>query len=118
MKQIVAVAVALILIGQSTLGWAESRADESTLEQIGYGTGAVVGSAVYFPFKASFCILGGIGSGFTRIFAGPEKANKVVSTTCRGTWAITPDVVKGKERVQFVGEPSAPVTPPSQATKR
>ena len=118
MKPIVSVVLGLMLLGQNTLGWAASDSDESTLEQVGYGTGSVLGSAVYFPFKASFCILGGIGSGFTLIFAGPEKANKVVSTTCRGTWAITPDVVKGKERVQFVGEPSAPVTPPSQATKR
>ncbi len=113
MKQIVAIAVGLILIGQSTLGWAESRSDESTLEQIGYGTGAVVGSAVYFPFKASFCILGAIGSGFTLIF-DPKTAKQVASAACRGTWAITPGVVKGKEQVKFVGDPPAPEAPTKQ----
>ena len=105
MKQIVAVGLGLLLVGQSSLGWAEPRSDESTLEQIGYGTGSVVGSAVYFPFKASFCIVGGIGSGLAFIFGSPESANKLASASCRGTWAISPDVVKGKEPVRFVGDP-------------
>jgi hypothetical protein len=26
-----------------------------------------------------------------------------VGASCRGTWAITPDVLKGKEKLQFVG---------------
>jgi hypothetical protein len=34
----------------------------------------------------------------------------VVSTTCRGTWAITPDVVKGNESVHFVGDAPAPAS--------
>lgn len=108
MRQIVAMVLGLVLVTQSSVAWAESSADESTLEQIGYGTGSVVGSAVYFPFKASFCILGGIGSGFTLLVAGPKTANRVASAACRGTWAITPDVVKGKEPVQFVGDPPVP----------
>lgn len=33
---------------------------------------------------------------------------KVVSTSCRGTWAITPNVVRGKEPVKFVGETGTP----------
>lgn len=108
MRQVVALVLGLVLFGQSAVGWAESGSQESTLGQIGYGTGSVVGSAVYFPFKASFCILGGITSGFTLIFGGREMAKKVASRACRGSWAITPDVVKGKERVQFVGDVAAP----------
>ena len=104
MKLLVAVMLAVLALGQSRAGWAESRSEETTVAQIGYGTGSVIGSAVYFPFKAAFCILGGIGSGVVLVTNGRETANRVVSTTCRGTWAITPDVVKGKEQVHFVGE--------------
>jgi len=104
MRRIVAVVLWVVMVSQSSVAWAGSSGDESALEQIGYGTGSVLGSAVYFPFKASFCILGGIGSGFTLIFAGAKTANRVASAACRGTWAITPDVVKGKEQVQFVGD--------------
>lgn len=114
MRWIVALLLGLALLGQSPLTWAESDSQESTLQQVGYGTGSVIGSAVYFPFKASFCILGAIGSGFTYIFAGAQTADKVISSACRGTWAITPDVVKGKEPVQFVGDPPGPNTRPKQ----
>jgi len=60
-----------------------------------------VGSAVYFPFKASFCILGGVSSGFALVFGGKQAAEKVADTTCRGTWAILRQVVEGKETVHF-----------------
>ena len=104
MRQVLAVMVALGLLALTSPSWAGSASEESTVGQVGTGVGSVVGSAVYFPFKAAFCILGGIGSGFTLVAAGPESANKVASASCRGTWVITPDVVKGRERVHFVGE--------------
>ena len=104
MHRIAAIAFALILLmTQTTLSWADPGSNESTGAQIAYGTGSVLGSAVYFPFKASFCILGGIGSGFAYVFAGPGAAERTANASCRGTWAITPDIVKGEERVHFVG---------------
>jgi len=113
MKQVLAMMVTLGLLALTTPSWAEPEAEESTVTQIGTGVGSVVGTAVYFPFKAAFCILGGIGSGFALAFAGPESANKMVGASCRGTWAITPDIVKGEEAVHFVGE-----TPPSPESKQ
>jgi hypothetical protein len=109
-------ALVLVLVTQSTPGWAASASGESTGAQIGYGTGSVVGSAVYFPFKASFCILGGIGSGFAHVFAGPEAAQRTANASCRGTWVITPNVVKGREPVHFVG--SAPAGSPAARAAR
>jgi hypothetical protein len=104
MKQTMVLVLGLaILLAHGTVSWAESNSRESTLGQMGYGTGSVLGSAVYFPFKASFCILGGIGSAFTLPFGGTKTAGKVATASCGGTWAITPDVVKGKERVRFFG---------------
>ncbi len=104
MKRIAAIVLGLALVGQSTASFAERDSQESTGTQIGAGVGSVVGSAVYFPFKASFCILGGVTSGFTLLFAGARAAEKVAGTTCRGTWAITPNVVRGKETVHFAGK--------------
>jgi hypothetical protein len=104
MKRTVVLLLGLVLVAQGTVGFAEEGPQESTGTQIGTGVGSVVGSAVYFPFKASFCILGGISSGFALLFAGAKAADRVASTTCRGTWAITPNVVKGKEPVHFVGQ--------------
>lgn len=102
-KWIVASLIALALVAQSTPSRAASTSSESTLSQAGYGAGSVLGTLVYSPLKASFCILGGIGSAFTAIVS-PETASRVVGASCRGTWMITPDVLKGRERVQVVGD--------------
>ncbi len=104
MKRIAAILLGLALVGHSTASFAEGNSQESTGAQIGAGVGSVLGSVVYFPFKASFCILGGVSSGFALIFAGAKAAEKVADTTCRGTWAITPSIVEGKEPVHFVGK--------------
>jgi hypothetical protein len=108
MRQIVALGIAMLLIGQSTQSWAGSEASRqhSTLRQVGTGIGSAVGTIVYFPFKATFCILGGLASGVTLMVAGSEQAGRVVDTSCRGTWTITPAIVAGEEPVWFVGNPS------------
>jgi hypothetical protein len=108
MKPMVTIILIVIGVMYNTLSWAGAGGQESTSEQIGAGVGSVVGSAVYFPFKASFCILGGLASGVTLVADGPQSANKVASAACRGTWAITPDIVKGQTPVNFIGNPPAP----------
>lgn len=96
-------------------GWAAPAAADSAAQDVAYGAGSVLGTAVYAPFKATFCILGGITSGFTFPFAGADTAGKVVTAGCGGTWAITPSVLKGQERVRFVGgqPPTPPARPPA-----
>jgi hypothetical protein len=107
MRPIMALGVALVLLGQSAIGVVASAKEGSTPEQVAYGAGSVLGTLIYSPFKASFCILGAIASGFTFPFAGAKTAGKVVGTTCRGTWVISPEVLKGREQVEFIGEPAA-----------
>lgn len=113
MKGIMAVGIAILLIGYSAHSWAESEpaGPHSTLRQVGTGVGSAIGTVVYFPFKTVFCIGGGLASGFTLIFAGSEQAGKVADTACRGTWTITPAAVAGEEPVHFVGNPSAQPQP-------
>ncbi|MBI2882548.1 MAG: hypothetical protein HYY11_01345 [Candidatus Methylomirabilis oxyfera] len=108
MRQMVAYGIALLLIGHSTqsLAASESARQHSTLRQVGTGVGSAIGTVVYFPFKATFCILGGLASGVTLMVAGSEQAGRVANTACRGTWTITPAIVAGEEPVWFVGNPS------------
>lgn len=109
MRQIAACGIAMLLIAHSTQSWAapESARPHSTLRQVGTGVGSAVGTMVYFPFKATFCILGGLASGVTLAVAGSEQAGKVADTTCRGTWTITPAIVAGEEPVKFAGDSPA-----------
>ncbi len=75
---------------------------QSTPEQVGYGVASVLGTLVYAPVKAVFCILGGFGSLVTLPFS-TEAAGKIAGASCGGSWVITPDVVRGEEPVRFVG---------------
>ena len=62
-----------------------------------------LGTLIYAPLKATFCLLGGIASGLTAI-ASPPTAGKVAMASCGGAWIVTPNVVRGREPVKFVGD--------------
>lgn len=102
MKQIVTGLMVLALVAPAHPSWAAPEPEEGTLAKASYGAGSVLGTLVYAPFKAAFCILGGIGAAATAI-ASPPTAGNVVEASCGGTWVITPDTVKGREPVHFVG---------------
>jgi len=97
-----ALGLGLSLVAQSSIGWAAPAREESTPEQATYGAGSVLGTLVYSPFKMSFCILGAIASGVTYPVAGAKTAEKVVGTSCRGTWVISPNVLRGVSGLSFL----------------
>ena len=107
MRRIVLVLLVLALVGPSAPSWASS---ESTAVEVGSSAGSALGTLIYAPLKATFCILGGIGSGFTAI-ASPPAAGKVAMATCGGSWIVTPNVIRGRESLKFVGD-----TSPNRAT--
>ena len=100
MRRITLLLLVLALVGPSTPSWASS---ESTAVEVGSSAGSAFGTLIYAPFKATFCILGGIGSGFTAI-ASPPTAGKVAMATCGGSWIVTPNVIRGRESLKFVGD--------------
>ncbi len=102
MKLVVAFVLGLLLLGQSGDALASADRNESASQQAAYGAGSVLGTLVYSPLKASFCVLGGVASGFTAI-ASPPTAGKVAGASCGGTWVITPAALKGHKPVKFVG---------------
>jgi hypothetical protein len=109
---VVALFISLTLVGQSTVVWAEPATGKSTPEQVAYGAGSLLGTLVYSPVKGASCTLGAVSSGFAFLVGGAEAAGKVADATCRGTWVITPNVLKGNERVRFVGDtPKYPEEP-------
>ena len=102
MRRRVALLLVLALAAPDTaLAGAEPAG--STSEQVTYGAGSALGTIVYSPVKASFCLVGGVAAAFTAL-GSPPMASRVVGGACRGTWIITPDVLKGKERVKFVAD--------------
>jgi hypothetical protein len=102
MRRTAALLLVLVLVGSSAPSWASS---ESTAVEVGSSAGSALGTLIYAPLKATFCILGGIGSGFTAI-ASPPTAGRVAMATCGGAWIVTPNVVRGRETLKFVGDTS------------
>jgi hypothetical protein len=102
MRRTAALLLVLVLVGSSAPSWASS---ESTAVEVGSSAGSAFGTLIYAPLKATFCILGGIGSGFTAI-ASPPTAGRVAMATCGGAWIVTPNVVRGRETLKFVGDTS------------
>jgi len=100
MRRITLLLLVLALVGPSRPSWASS---ESTAAEVGSSAGSAFGTLIYAPLKATFCILGGIGSGFTAI-ASPPTAGKVAMATCGGSWIVTPNVIRGRESLKFVGD--------------
>jgi hypothetical protein len=103
MRGLLAIVVSLVLLGQGRVAAAAGDSEGSTPQQATFGAGSFLGTLLYSPVKAGFCLLGGVAGGVTMIASRPT-GTKIVGTSCRGTWVITPDVLKGKERVKFLGE--------------
>src|SRR5262245_58813094 len=97
MRHIVGLFLVLTLVGSSAPGWA----DESTAVEIGSAAGSAFGTMIYAPVKATFCVLGGIGSGLTAIVS-PPTAGKVAMATCGGSWTVTPNMMRGRESPKFI----------------
>jgi len=81
MRRIVVPLLALVLLGPSAPAWADSS---STAAEVAASAGSAFGTLIYAPLKATFCIVGGIGTGFTAIFS-PPTAGKVAMASCGGS---------------------------------
>jgi len=102
MRHILVLFIVLTLVGSSAPSWANW---ESAAVDVGSSAGGAFTTVLYAPLKATFCILGGIGSGFTAIVS-PPTAGKVAMATCSGTWIVTPNMIRGRENLKFVGDTS------------
>lgn len=111
MNRIVTLALVLSCVGLTAVVPTPAHA-ASTAEEVGYGAGSVFTTILYAPFKLTFCVVGGVTSALTLPFGGTQTAERVATAACGGTWAITPNVLKGKEPVRFVG--GADRTPPNR----
>jgi len=105
MRRIILPLIVLALAAPTAPSWASS---ESNAADVASAAGRPFGGTlIYAPLKAGFCILGGIGSGFTAI-ASPPTAGKVAMAACGGSWIVTPGVVRGREATVRRGYFSTP----------
>lgn len=115
--------LAVSLVSMPSLALAGETAGEVSKES-GLGAAAAVSSLIYGPAKLLYAtgglIVGGLAWAFT---AGDSQvAEKVFTRSLRGTYVITPGILLGEERLEFigrdigVGETMAPASSVASAT--
>lgn len=125
MKALLAkILILVFLIGATvsprTLGAAEypyetppaAEAEPTPGQDLGYGVGSVLCSILYSPLKVTYAGLGLLigGIGWALSAGNPYVANNIIYPAVTGNYVITPNHLKGREPVIFIGSP-----PPSQA---
>lgn len=104
MKKLVASAIIVFALGFVIPGNAKA---EGTGSNLGYGVGSVLATCLYSPAKVTYGLLGGVtgGLGYALTGGNQDVAKKIWTPSLRGTYVVTPDMLKGKDEVQFVGKP-------------
>ena len=104
MHKILGCALGLLLFVSTILLPTHADAAQSASQDVAYGAGSVFTTLLYAPFKTGFCVVGAVTSALTLPFGGTQTAGKAATAACGGTWTITPDALRGKEPVRFVGD--------------
>jgi hypothetical protein len=76
-------------------------------EEVGYGVGSALANLVYIPAKVTYAGLGLITGGLGFVLSGgqAEVANNIIYPSIRGNYVVTPNHLKGKDPIYFVGAP-------------
>ena len=113
MKKFIAAVIIIISLGLLTPCNAKA---EGTLSNVGYGAGSVLASCVYSPAKLVYSLVGGFTGGIAFLLTGGNQdvAKKIWTPSVRGTYVINPEMLKGKEQVQFVGQPETKTYQPQE----
>jgi len=93
--------VALTVAFQGSPAFAEN----DTAREAGVGVGAAFGSLLYAPAKLVYATLGVVFGGLAWGLSGGDADVKdaVIMPAVRGDYVITPAMIRGEEKVEFVG---------------
>ncbi|MDX9788835.1 MAG: hypothetical protein RBT11_18805 [Desulfobacterales bacterium] len=83
-----------------------TSAEEGTPSGAGMQAASAATTILYFPLKAAFALCGSVVGGLTYVFTAGDvpAAQSVWETSMYGTYAITPDHLRGDRPVNFLGE--------------
>ncbi|HPG26115.1 MAG TPA: hypothetical protein PLW10_10820 [Myxococcota bacterium] len=107
---------ALAVAAAPTSALAGEKAAEVGRES-GLGAAAAVSSLVYAPVKLVYATGGLIVGAFAWAFTAGDNnvAGKVFTRSLRGTYVITPEILRGEERLEFIGRDVDSPTAPTAA---
>lgn len=98
------------LVGVFSIGLAPGMAaaeneNLGTSKEGGIGASAALASLVYSPTKLVFALGGLVSTGLAWMFSGgdSEVASTVLTRSVRGSYVITPAIIRGEEELEFIG---------------
>ena len=105
MRQVVAPLLVLTLLGPIGVAWAQSAPTPTQARRASHSVASVLATAAYLPLKAGLCVIGGAATPLVFLSSGGAEAMDTVgSAVCKGTWVITPDILRGRQPLEFVRE--------------
>lgn len=92
------------LLAAPSVGMAGEKAAEVGRES-GLGAAAALSSLVYGPVKLLYATGGLLIGSFAWVFTAgdTEVADRVFTRSLRGTYVITPEILLGEQRLEFIG---------------
>ena len=96
--------LAVALLGTPSVGFAGEKAATVSRES-GLGAAAAISSLIYGPAKLLYATGGLVIGAFAWVFTAgdTEVAEMVFTRSLRGTYVITPEILLGEERLEFIG---------------
>ncbi len=114
-----AVGLTACLLASPSVVFAGDHTKEVSQES-GLGIAAALSSLIYSPVKVVYAVGGLVIGSLAWVFTAGDTtvADKVYVRSLRGTYVITPEILKGEEPLVFIGrDPSVmPVEPKAVAT--
>ncbi len=105
MRDVAVVLLALYLLAPVGALAAEEQAQEKKGDTVAMEAAAVATTFLYTPLKGLLCFVGGgFGGAGAFLSSGERAARTVVNASCKGTWIITPDILKGDKPLELVRE--------------
>jgi hypothetical protein len=97
----------LVSIWSVSSSWAESEATkpENTITEGGLGLASLLASIPYGMAKIGYAAVGAIAGGLNYLEGKKESAEEIWDSALEGTYVLTPDHLRGKKPIQFLGEP-------------
>jgi hypothetical protein len=115
MREVVAVLLALSVLAPAGGLAAEDGAQPKKGDTVAMEAASVATTILYTPLKGLLCFVGGgFGGAGAFLSSGERAARTVVNASCKGTWIITPEILKGEKPLELVrdapccGYPASP----------
>ncbi|OGW14063.1 MAG: hypothetical protein A3G93_06790 [Nitrospinae bacterium RIFCSPLOWO2_12_FULL_45_22] len=102
------VLVIILLLVHSGIAFAAPARDRGVATEVGLGIGSFALSIFYSPAKIVYSAFGATigGLAYAVTMGNSEIALGIIEPACRGTYIITPAILTGQEKLEFVGPTS------------